>query len=122
MVGVGIGGLIGLVVSVFLGLGVVVGWIIKSEMSHNTFKAQIQKLKGQLDAAEREKVMMIEEMHTLGSGASAQGSPDSGPGNAMIAKMIERVEELEKDNTRLKQELNEAKSSLEEVYKALCSK
>jgi predicted RNase H-like nuclease (RuvC/YqgF family) len=126
MTGVGIRELVWLVLVVLLGLGVVITWIIKSELSRNFFKSEIKKLKSQLASAEREKVMMIEEMQafkdaaTVPSEESAQG--DTGSGNLVIGKMMERARELEKDNDRLKRELNEARSSLEEVYKALCSK
>ena len=126
MAGVGIGEVIWPVLAVLLGLGVVITWIIKSESSRNFFRSEINKLRSQLASAEREKIMMIEEMQAFKDAAPAPsaGSPqnDSAAGNLVIGKMMERAKELEKDNDRLKRELNEARSSLEEVYKALCSK
>jgi len=126
MSGVGIGELIWLVLAVLLGMGVVIAWIIKSEATSILFKTEIKKLKHALDGAEREKTMMIEDMQAFKSSAGdfsgMQGSGDAGSGNMMIGKMVERTEALEKDNARLKKELDEARSSLEEVYKALCSK
>lgn len=113
MTGAGIGELIWLVIAVLLGLGVVITWIIKSETSRNFLKAEMKKLRSQLDAAEREKVIIMEEMQSPNPASS---------GNAAVGKMVEKVGELERDNARLKKELNEARSSLEEVYKALCSK
>jgi uncharacterized membrane-anchored protein YhcB (DUF1043 family) len=113
---VGIGELIWLVLAVLLGLGVVIAWIIKAEASRNSLRAEIKKMKAQLDASEREKIMVIEEADAI------RGSGDSASGSMMIGKMAEKIAELEKDNERLKRELNEAKSSLEEVYKALCTK
>ena len=127
MTGVSIGELIWLILAVLLGLGVVIVWIIKAEVSRNFFKVEVKKLKSQLGAAEREKIMMIEEMQafkdTVASAPFAgSAQSDTGSGNLVIGKMMERAGELEKDNDRLKRELNEARSSLEEVYKALCSK
>ena len=105
MSGSGIGELIWLVIAVLLGLGVVIAWIVKSEASRNLLRDEMQKLKSQLASIECEKSIMIEEMNASGTSGSSG-----------------RAEELEKDNTRLKQELAEARSSLEEVYKALCNK
>ncbi len=126
MTGVGIGELVWLVLAVLLGLGVVITWIIKSELSRNFFKSEIKKLRAQLASAEREKIMMIEEMQsfkdTVAAPSKGSDQGDTGSGNLVIGKMMERAGELEKDNDRLKRELNEARSSLEEVYKALCSK
>ena len=76
MTGAGIGGLIWLGISVFLGLGVVVGWIIKSEINNNVLRGELEKLKRQLDAVYHEKSLMIEEMRALGVDVSAQNSPD----------------------------------------------
>ncbi|MBU0605040.1 MAG: hypothetical protein KKH77_01990 [Candidatus Omnitrophica bacterium] len=126
MTGVGIEELVWLVVAVLLGLGVVITWIIKSELSRNFFKSEIKKLRSQLVSAEREKIMMIEEMQAFKDTAVAPSNgsdqSDAGSGNLVIGKMMERAGELEKDNERLKRELSEARSSLEEVYKALCNK
>ncbi len=121
MAGVGIGELVWLIMAVLLGLGVVIAWIIKAEISRNVFKTEIKKLKGALDGAGREKFIMLEQMHAAGAPASGseQGLSDPEDGKIVIAKMAKKAEELENDNARLKQELNEARSSLEEVYKAL---
>jgi regulator of replication initiation timing len=126
MTGVGMGELIWLILAVLLGLGVVIAWIIKAEISRNFFRLEVKKLRSQLEASEGEKAMMIEEMQAFKENAGAPvnaGAPgDADPGKAMIGKMVERTGELEKENEKLKKELIEAKSSLEEVYKALCSK
>lgn len=125
MSGFGIGELIWLIVAGFLGVGIVIAWIIKSEASRNFFKTEMRKLKAQLDAVSREKMMLLDEMNQMGASAGAlAGSPaDSAETHsAMIAQMIERTDQLEKENAKLIKELNEARSSLEEVYKALCSK
>jgi len=125
MAGVGMGEFVWLALAVLLGLGVVVAWIIKAEMNRNFFRAEIRKLKSRLESAEREKVVMIEKMDALrdasGRVGFAQGPGDAGPGNTAIGKVMERTEKLEKDNEKLRRELSEARSSLEEVYKALCN-
>ena len=127
MSGVGIGELFWLAAAVLLGLGVVIAWIIKAEMSRNLFKDEIKRLMSQLASAEHEKAAILDEMNEIKNGAGGynpgeQVPGDSASGNIMLGKMVNRVEELEKDNLRLTKELNEARSSLEEVYKALCSK
>jgi len=126
MTGVGMGELIWLILAALLGLGVVIAWIIKAEVSRNFFRVEVKKLRSQLETTEREKIMMVEEMHAFKENAAAsvnaQAPGDTEPGKMIIGKMMERSGELEKENERLKKELNEAKSSLEEVYKALCSK
>lgn len=119
MSGIGIGELIWLVVAGFMGLGVVIAWIIKAEASRNFFKAEIRKMKAQLEAADHEKMLILEEVKAMGGAAVAS---EAGPSGVMVAKMIERTDELEKDNARLAKELKEARVSLEEVYNALCSK
>lgn len=126
MAGVGMGELIWLILAVLLGLGVVIAWIIKAEISRNFFKLEVKKLRSQLEASEREKIMMIEEMQAFkensGVTVDAQAPGAADPGKMIIGKMMERAGELEKENEALKKELYEAKSSLEEVYKALCGK
>lgn len=127
MSGIGIGELIWLVVAGFMGLGIVIAWIIKAEASRNFFKAEIRKMKTQLEASDREKMMIIDEVNAMGGSVSAgvglpAGPTDTGPSAAMVAKMIERTDELERDNARLIKELKEARLSLEEVYNALCTK
>jgi hypothetical protein len=123
MTGVGTGELVWLVLAVLLGLGVVIAWIIKAEISRNFFKAEIKKLKSQLEAVEREKIIMIEEMHAFRDAASysplAYGPDGTSADGKVTEKMTARLEELEKDNVKLRKELDEAKNSLEEVYKAL---
>lgn len=120
------GELVWLILAVLLGLGVVITWIIKAEANRNFFRSEVGRLKSQLEASEREKIMMVEEMQAFKENAGAPvnsvPSGEADPGKAVIGKMVERVAELEKENGRLTKELGEAKSSLEEVYKALCSK
>ena len=126
MTGAGIEELVWMVLAVLLGLSVVITWIIKSELSRNFFKAEIKKIRSRLISAESEKILMIEVMQAfkdaLATSSGGLGRGDIGTDNLMIGNMMERAGELEKDNDRLKRELNEARSSLEEVYKALCSK
>jgi hypothetical protein len=66
----------------------------------NVFKDEIKKIKGDLDASERERFVLSEKISNLEVRTPADESDAS---------------ELKK----LKKELAEAKTSLEEVYKAL---
>ena len=83
-------------------LAFVIAWIIKSEAKINVCKKEIIKLKTELASSEREKFAIAEKL------VAAEGA---GTGS----------EDLAGENIRLKNELAEAKSSLEEVYKALLS-
>lgn len=110
MTGVGIGELLWLVLAALLGIGVVVVWIIKSEASRNYLKSEVLKLKSRLESAERDSFMMAEELGELTGSVKAGGSQIDASGDVL------------RENARLRRELDEAKNSLEEVYKALCSK
>jgi septal ring factor EnvC (AmiA/AmiB activator) len=82
----------------------VVTWILKSENRINACKDEMKKLKTDLDSSERERFVLSEKIANL----KASGD-SSGPA----------IESLKEENRKLKKELSEAKSSLEEVYKAL---
>lgn len=83
----------------------IITWIIKSEARINVCKDEIKKLKTSLDSSERERFVLSEKIVNLESGRSSDK-----PGEA---------EALKTENDALKRELAAAKSSLEEVYKAL---
>jgi predicted RNase H-like nuclease (RuvC/YqgF family) len=106
MIGTGFTGLIVFVSLVGACLLFVIAWIIKSEAKIGVCKSEIQRLKGELTMNERERFALIEKL-----GADDAGSDDD----------FRPKGELESENERLKKELSEAKSSLEEVYKALLS-
>lgn len=105
----------------------VIAWMIKSESKINLGREEMKRLKGQVEAVEREKFALMEKI------ASIQNSPDKGRTPTMVlgqnaATLELRIQEttkknriLEDENKKLKEELSEAKSSLEEVYKALSS-
>lgn len=125
MSGTGIGELIWLTLAILLGLGVVIAWIIKAEMNRNYFLAEIKRLRSQVDSIESERGALLEEIQTLRDNAATfkpAAAGESGASSLMIAEMMKRTEELERENARLRAELNEARSSLEEVYKAMCEK
>ena len=123
MAGFGAGELIWLIVAALLALGVVITWILKAESSRNVFRVEVNRLKSQLDEMEREKMVMVDEVEAFKSAMdSSPVSLGQSGGNATMVKMAGKVVDLEKENEKLKKELVEAKSSLEEVYKALCSK
>jgi hypothetical protein len=93
----------------FLILGIslifVVTWIMKSESRINVCKDEISKLKTDLDSSERERFVLSEKIANLETASPGFGG---GSDSALID-----------ENNRLKKELAEAKSSLEEVFKAL---
>lgn len=127
MLGFGLGEIITLFFAIAICLGLVIAWILSSESSRRSFRGEIKKLKAQLDNAQREKVILAEEMESFrdyavsaGSAeASGDGSKKAGPNTMVLKKMVEKNEALEKEIAALKKELGDAKSSLEEVYKAL---
>lgn len=82
----------------------VVTWIIKSESRISVCGEEIGKLKSDLDSSERERFVLSEKVANMKSaGAESDFDPEG----------------LREENKELKKELVEAKSSLEEVYKAL---
>lgn len=83
----------------------IITWIIKSEARVNLCKDEIKKLKGALDASERERFVLSEKMANL---EAAPPSEDTAV-----------VDSLKEENAKLRNELAVARSSLEEVYKAL---
>jgi len=90
-------------------------WILKSEVNRNIFRNELKKLRSQIESSEREKFLLAEEVDEI---KSAEPAPE---GSARLVKtIISKNENLEAENARLKKELDEAKGSLEEVYKALC--
>jgi len=101
----------------------VMTWIIKSEARIAVCKNQINKLKADLESSERERFLLAEKAASLGA-ANAQDSAggqfkDTGDLERQLAEALEKSDTLKAENKKLKKELAEAKSSLEEVYKAL---
>jgi hypothetical protein len=102
-------------------------WILKSDQGKDIYRSEIKKLKSQIEDSEREKYLLAEEVDTLksaefapsGSEASAVAPKPEGS-EKLVKTIIAKNETLEQENAKLKVELAEAKSSLEEVYKALC--
>ena len=101
----------------------VVTWIIKSEARVNVFKDEIKKLKGDLDASERERFVLSEKIANLESARPADGFAPQDKDTAELEKRLNESLEnnaaLKDENKKFKKELAEAKTSLEEVYKAL---
>lgn len=87
----------------------VITWIIKSELKIKSCKKELMKLMSRLDSSEREKFAIAEKLSAVEIAADGMISDD----------VIKKCEELEKENIKLKSDLSEAKSSLEEVYKAI---
>jgi len=127
MLGFGLGEIVILFFAIAICLGLVIAWILKSETSRAAYRNELKKLKAHLDSAGREKELLREEIQNLqgyavaseSADASGEGGKKAGPSTMVLKKMIEKNESLEKEITALRKELGEAKSSLEEVYKAL---
>lgn len=129
MSGFGIGEITALFFAIAICLGLVIAWILRSEANRTILRGDVRKLKERLDNAEREKVMLIEDMDKLKDFAVASESADvsgpdeggkkAGPNKMVLKRMVEKNEALEREIEALKAELDEAKGSLEEVYKAL---
>jgi uncharacterized membrane-anchored protein YhcB (DUF1043 family) len=120
MLGFNLAEVVTLFFAVSICLGLVITWILKSEASRNIFRNEMKKLKAQLDKAERDRVILLEEMEGCRDlAASGEPGNKSAPSNAALKGMAERNEAIEKEISQLKAELEDAKSSLEEVYKAL---
>jgi len=126
----------------------IAAWVIKSEARVNLAKEQIKTLRARLESGERERYLLSEKMSDLATPAPVQAevkqadeepearSKDKGASKKKLEKALEDIEALENDkkailkdkeafeaeNGKLKLELEEAKASLAEVYKALCEK
>ena len=126
MLGFSLGEVVILFFAIAICLGLVIAWILKSEASRNAYRNELRKLKAHLENSESENVLLLEEMHNLqgyagaeAADASGEGGKKAGPSTMVLKKMVEKNETLEKELAALRKELGEAKSSLEEVYKAL---
>ncbi len=102
----------------------VVAWILKSEARVGVCKNQINKLKADLESSERERFLLAEKSAGLEAAKGQEGAADAqGKDTSLLenslAEALEKADVLKAENKKLKKELSEAKSSLEEVYKAL---
>lgn len=130
MSGVSVGEIMSLFLAIAIALGIVIAWILKSETNRKFLKNEIKKLKAHVDNVEREKFMITEEASILkdaaftgeaaGEDSSSGGAKEAGPDKLIIKKIMEKNENFEKENIKLKEELDEARSSLEEIYEAMC--
>jgi predicted RNase H-like nuclease (RuvC/YqgF family) len=122
MSGIGLMEIIPFFVATAICLGLVIMWMLSSESKRNICKAEIVKLKTQVDALEKEKMALIDNASGAQSANKGRDPADEAriaEDEEMILVLKEKTEALEKENKSLKAELAEAKSSLEEVYKAL---
>lgn len=127
MLGFSLGEIVILFFAIAICLGLVIAWILRSEASRSAYRSELKKLKAHLDNLEHEKTLLLEEMEDLkdyavaseSADASGEGARKAGPNKMVLKKMVEKNEALEKEIAALRKELGEAKSSLEEVYKAL---
>lgn len=97
-------------------------WMVTSERRRNILKAEIKKLKIQQESYEREKFILLEKI-TLLENTQSLSDQANWAANPELERSLEesreRLNVLQSENDALKRELNEARGSLEEVYKAL---
>jgi len=125
MLGFGIGEVVSFFVIVAVCLGVVIAWVVRSEANRKLVRSEIKRMRSQVESSEREKFMLLEEMESLkdlalSSDAEGPAAEKTSGSKVLIKKLMEKSEGLEGENAKLKAELKETRSSLEEVYKALC--
>jgi chromosome segregation ATPase len=98
----------------------VITWILKSEARINICKDEIKKLKGDLDSSERERFVLTEKTANLeAAGPSGGQGKDTMELEGRLNDALAKNNALKDENKKLKKELAEATTSLEEVYKAL---
>lgn len=121
------------VMTVFVFMGIclmfVMVWISKSEEKKSTLKEEIKKLKARIDSYEREKFMLLENMEDAAAQPKIETvsdvaeMPTTDRGNVtVLAQALEQNADFEKENKKLKAELEEARTAMEEIYKALVEK
>lgn len=122
MPGIGLMEIVPFFVATAICLGLVIMWMVSSESKRNICKAEIIKLKTQVDVLEKEKMAIIDSA-SGGQGTPAGRDPADevriAEDEAMILELKSKNEALEGEIVSLRAEVAEAKSSLEEVYKAL---
>ena len=97
-------------------------WIMKADSKRDVLKEEVIRLKNKAEAYERENIMLKERVE---SPAAAQGSSIGADSkglqqsSGLLMQSMKQIEDLEKENRRLKSELDDAKGSLEEIYKAI---
>ena len=122
MSGIGLMEIIPFFVATAICLGLVIMWMVSSESKRNICKAEIVKLKTQVDTLEKEKMSLVDSVSSAAAAKNGRDPADEAriaEDEEMILVLKEKNEALEKERESLKSELAEAKSSLEEVYKAL---
>jgi len=98
-------------------------WMIASERRRTVLRLEMRKLKALNESYEREKFMLLEKIGAL-EGSSAKSDQDiwsigADETEKMLEEARKKIDTMEAENYRLKKELEEARGSLEEVYKAL---
>lgn len=116
-------------VTVGICLSFVIIWIMKAESRRNIFKDEITRLKSRIEASDREKFVLSEKIDSLEKNQFVQAEETSGDEKSglkknavLLIQALKQNEELGKENKKLKLELDEAKMSMEEIYKALVEK
>ncbi len=122
MLGLGIAEIVIIYLFVAICLGVVIAWILKSEATRNVCRIEIKKLRSHIEQIERERYLLSEKMDSLKDSIdeAGEGAREGSVDNRLLKEIVKKNELLQKENLKLKSDLGEAMTSLEEVYKALC--
>lgn len=99
-------------------LAFVMIWIVKSESRIKICKQEIKKLKAEIDSSQSEKFVLAEKISAL-ENIEVRAAPLA---ERAPEELIKKNDALEAENKRLKNELADAKKSVEEVYDALASR
>ncbi len=104
----------------------VVAWIFHSEKTKNTFKKEAIRLQELFESAKRDSSILsekfddsqdsINELEALVESARSAGE---GEGQEVPGELVNRLKNIESENVTLRTELDEARVSLEEVYRAI---
>ena len=103
----------------------ITAWMVSSESMISISKKEIKKLKARLESSEKEKFELSEKIDRLeGQAQITQDIPPELAGQKkgnreLMLQILDQNKALEKKNKHLEDELAHAKSSLDEIYKAI---
>lgn len=102
----------------------VAAWILKAENRIKSSRADLNRMRSRIESAGRERAMLMDALDSMEKGQTQDASqaPKSRSQITVLQQMMEQNAELERENRKMKSELDEAKASLEEIYKAVVEK
>lgn len=104
----------------------IVAWIFHSERTKNTFKNEAIRLRELFESAKRDSSILSEKfedsqdsINELEALVESTRSSNTGEEQEASGELVNRFKNIESENFTLKAELDEARDSLEEVYRAI---